>query len=235
MGSEPMVNGIDDFLLHGVSFGWRDRRLTLVDLLVWLFPSDGGTKGDKVVSGGACWGVPRFPDWLGLDGSRGGTHGVDGYASIAQAMNRVPRIEDQIPQNERNPRNNRRQALEDVSKQSIGKVVSRSYSPQNLVSQEPGTSQTKSTRGVNNAKAAPANPYAPPPPVKCYRCKQSGHLSNQCPQRNIHLTVHDDNENKILQEGEDDLQDKTKVTYEDEGISLVVRKLMYTPKQELNP
>ncbi|KAK9902497.1 hypothetical protein M0R45_001553 [Rubus argutus] len=110
--------------------------------------------------------------------------------------------------------------------QSIGKVVSRSYSPQNLVSQEPGTSQTKSTGGVNNAKAAPANPYAPPPPVKCYRCGQPGHRSNQCPQCNVHLTVHDGNENEILQEAEDDLQDNTEVTYEDEGISLVVRKLI---------
>ncbi|KAK9920617.1 hypothetical protein M0R45_029166 [Rubus argutus] len=83
MGSNPMVNGSDDFLLNGVSIGWRDRRLILVDLLVWLFPSDGGTNGDKVVGGGACWSLPRLADWLGLDGSGGGTHGVDGSASIA--------------------------------------------------------------------------------------------------------------------------------------------------------
>ncbi|KAK9939370.1 hypothetical protein M0R45_016067 [Rubus argutus] len=78
MGSIPMVNGSDDFLLNGVGIGWRDRRLILVDLLVWLFPSDGDTNGNKVVGGGGCWSLPRLADWLGLDGSGGGTHGVDG-------------------------------------------------------------------------------------------------------------------------------------------------------------
>ncbi|KAK9944474.1 hypothetical protein M0R45_010041 [Rubus argutus] len=82
MGSNPMVNGNDDFLLNDISIGWREWRLTLVDLLVWLFPSNSGTNGDKVVGGGACWGLPRLADWLWLDGSGSGTHDVDGGASV---------------------------------------------------------------------------------------------------------------------------------------------------------
>ncbi|KAK9950545.1 hypothetical protein M0R45_006031 [Rubus argutus] len=113
-----------------------------------------------------------------------------------------------------------------------GRVAPRIDNLPTMASQDCESSKAKTSR-FSNAKGAAVNPYAPPPPIKCYRCSQPGHRSNQCPSRQVNLATHGE-ENTVLQD-ENDVEDETEVTYEDEGISLVVRKLMYTPKQELNP
>ena len=85
-------------------------------------------------------------------------------------------------------------------------------------------------------KSKSTNPYAIPRGNKCYRCGQTGHYSNQCRQsKPVNLATHDDDveEDEYPKDDEYEKEDALEeFTYEDEGVSLVIRRLMYTPKKD---
>ena len=80
----------------------------------------------------------------------------------------------------------------------------------------------------------PTNPYTRPTPIKCFKCKQLGHRSSDCPlKKNVHLVEREEEkEDEVYCEpngdGEEDSEDDV------EGQSYVVRKLMLMHKQEDN-
>jgi hypothetical protein len=102
----------------------------------------------------------------------------------------------------------------------------------------PRTSSTNPVRQVKEATSVPKeareNPYAPPRLGKCLRCGEPGHYSNNCPRRKaVNIVEHgedyDDQENLDHQSSE---SEGLEVEPEEEGLSLVVRRLMYAPKIE---
>ena len=74
-----------------------------------------------------------------------------------------------------------------------------------------------------------SNPYAKPFGVKCYRCGEVGHRSNECPKRkatNVVEKANDVVENEVCgPDGDDDYEE-----YEQEEYTCVVRKLILSPK-----
>ena len=86
-------------------------------------------------------------------------------------------------------------------------------------------------------QASTSNPYIVLRGDKCYRCGQIGYHSNQCQQnRPINFTTHEEYAEGV----EDYLKEEEyingvnlkEITYEDEGVSLVIRRLIYAPKKE---
>ncbi|KAK9200299.1 hypothetical protein WN944_015496 [Citrus x changshan-huyou] len=103
----------------------------------------------------------------------------------------------------------------------------------------PNFSQNQPARRLKNEpvnKSKSTNPYAVLRGNKCYRCGQTGHYSNQCRQSKlVNLVTHDDDieEEEYPKDDEYEKEDALKeFTYEDEGVSLVIRRLMYTPKKD---
>ena len=83
----------------------------------------------------------------------------------------------------------------------------------------------------------PANPYAWPSLVKCFKCNQIGHCSSDCLLRKpVHLAEREDGDDNEVYYEPDGYRDDEEVYEEDdeEGQNYVVRKLMLTPKQEEN-
>ena len=86
-------------------------------------------------------------------------------------------------------------------------------------------------------QASTSNPYVVPRGDKCYHCGQTGHHFNQCRRnRPVNLTTHEE-----YAEGVEDYPKEEEymnevnpeeITYEDEGVSLVIRRFMYAPKKE---
>ena len=74
-----------------------------------------------------------------------------------------------------------------------------------------------------------SNPYAKPVGVKCYRCGEVSHHSNECPKQkamNVMEKGDDVVENEVCgPEGDDDYEE-----HEQEEYTCVVRKLMLSPK-----
>ena len=73
------------------------------------------------------------------------------------------------------------------------------------------------------------NPYARPFEVKCYRCGDVGHRSNEFPKwKAVNVVENDDDvvKNEVYKlDGDDDYEE-----YEQEEYTCVVRKLMLSPK-----
>ena len=127
----------------------------------------------------------------------------------------------------------RRNYSSENSRASIEKgVIIREPQPRyDRFREEKATSKQK----VIKAKEAPkpANPYARPALIKCFKCNQMGHRSSDCPLRKVvHLAERekgDDNEvcYKLGGYGDDD---EAYEEDDDEGHNYVVRKLILAPK-----
>ncbi|KAL8124877.1 hypothetical protein AgCh_012512 [Apium graveolens] len=110
-----------------------------------------------------------------------------------------------------------------------------SYSKEKVITrnQQPAKPyHPRNINGIETSKSANVNSYAPSGVDKCYRCGEPGHKSNQCPRRaQVGLATHDEDDIYDIPNEVD--EDEDEITYEDEGISLVLRKLLYTPQHEL--
>ena len=81
----------------------------------------------------------------------------------------------------------------------------------------------------------PANPYARPTPIKCFKCNPMDQCSNDCPLRKVvHLAEREEEGDNEVYCEPDGYGDDNEVYEQDdnEGQNYVVRKLMLTPKQE---
>ncbi|KAI0493337.1 hypothetical protein KFK09_027614 [Dendrobium nobile] len=86
---------------------------------------------------------------------------------------------------------------------------------------------------VPKQKSGPiTNPYARPSTLKCFRCFQSGHKSNECPQRQ-QIHVAEPEENAGLDESDEDREAIDEEVPADEGEPFigVMEKLLLAPRQ----
>lgn len=86
---------------------------------------------------------------------------------------------------------------------------------------------------VNKGKAQ--NNFTRPSLGKCFRCGQSGHLPNTCPQqKTIALTNEEDD---LIIEDSKELEKETELIEADDGdrISCVIQRVLIAPKEERNP
>ncbi|PKU80524.1 RNA-directed DNA polymerase [Dendrobium catenatum] len=76
------------------------------------------------------------------------------------------------------------------------------------------------------------NPYAKPSTLKCFRCFQPGHKSNECPQRpQAHLADGSDRED--LENAEEEETDDV-VADDGEPLICILEKLLLAPRQNIN-
>ncbi|KAI0505034.1 hypothetical protein KFK09_015991 [Dendrobium nobile] len=77
-----------------------------------------------------------------------------------------------------------------------------------------------------------ANPYAKPSTLKCFRCFQPGHKSNECPQRQqVHIAEPEDDINRDESDGDKERTDEEVLADEGEPFIGVMEKLLLAPRQ----
>ncbi|KAF2294667.1 hypothetical protein GH714_014694 [Hevea brasiliensis] len=89
------------------------------------------------------------------------------------------------------------------------------------------------SKGTNSNAPKTSNPYAKPAAIKCHRCNEVGHHSNEYPKRksiNIVEREPEDEEEEFCGPDGDDVEEE----YEQEEGVYVVRKLMLSPKVKDN-
>ncbi|XP_020266279.1 uncharacterized protein LOC109841747 [Asparagus officinalis] len=104
---------------------------------------------------------------------------------------------------------------------------------QTVPDQDSTTEKGKGPATTAAKKPTPTNPYAKPDPIKCYRCGQPGHRSNQCPKRGtVNMVDHEDDDTD-----RDNVEDYDDGLDADDGeqLSCVVRRLLLAPKAEEPP
>ncbi|XP_020258805.1 uncharacterized protein LOC109835231 [Asparagus officinalis] len=104
---------------------------------------------------------------------------------------------------------------------------------QTVPDQDSTTEKGKGPATTTAKKPTPTNPYAKLDPIKCYRCGQPGHRSNQCPKRGtVNMVDHEDEDTD-----RDNVEDYDDGLDADDGeqLSCVVRRLLLAPKAEEPP
>lgn len=123
--------------------------------------------------------------------------------------------------------------VQNQSEPSKGKAVTEAGQSQASQNQNkaPWKGQTHSKTSTSSSRTQ-SDPYAPSRSDKCYRCGEAGHYSNRYPQRRTANVVKHEEEEGRQEEENFEEEDPAEWTHEDEGVSLVVQPLMYTPRKE---
>ncbi|XP_020683521.2 uncharacterized protein LOC110100366 [Dendrobium catenatum] len=159
--------------------------------------------------------------------------------SLPQAINFALKAEMQMSRSSRTSYS-RRQMSElspDQGKQTTNQGKTTTNSPSHWQSQNPSkpSSATPENKPPAKTKApSPSNPYAKPSTLKCFRCFQPGHKSNECPQRQ-QLQLIENEQGETLEQLEDDNADNIEDVEGDEGDPLicVIQKLLIAPRQSI--
>ncbi|XP_020270704.1 uncharacterized protein LOC109845858 [Asparagus officinalis] len=102
---------------------------------------------------------------------------------------------------------------------------------QTISEQDATTEKGKGPTTTTAKKPTPTNPYAKPDPIKCYRCGQPGHRSNQCPKRGtVNMVDHEDEDTD--RDDVEDYDDGLDADDDGEQLLCVVRRLLLAPKVE---
>ncbi|KAA0040480.1 hypothetical protein E5676_scaffold278G00510 [Cucumis melo var. makuwa] len=94
--------------------------------------------------------------------------------------------------------------------------------------------QDAAKKKENKSKGKSQNTYTRPSLKKCFRCGQSGHLSNNCPQRKTIALAHE--ESNSISEDDKEEDEEAKFIEADDGdrISCVIQRVLIA-KEETNP
>ncbi|XP_020679500.1 uncharacterized protein LOC110097468 [Dendrobium catenatum] len=147
--------------------------------------------------------------------------------SLSQAVNFALKAENQLQRHYR-PMGNRRQLAEG----NIGS--SKVVTPATKLPEGPSapTNAATEVKGVARARApGRENPYAKPTAIKCFRCLQPGHKSNECPMRHQVQLV--EGEEDAEQSGlQDDYEDEVEEVLADDGEAIlgVMEKMLLAPR-----
>ncbi|KAI0496820.1 hypothetical protein KFK09_023144 [Dendrobium nobile] len=150
--------------------------------------------------------------------------------SLPQAVNFAMRAEMQQSRY-KTPYNKK---LWNESRTNASKTVSvTDKSPQASASHAPNVTAEHSNQQKLKSQVRD-NPYAKPSTIKCFRCMQPGHKSNECPQRKQanFVEVGDDNGSaEVNSDSDEDAED----VYADDGEPLlaVLERLLLAPRQDL--
>ncbi|XP_020679468.2 uncharacterized protein LOC110097438 [Dendrobium catenatum] len=157
--------------------------------------------------------------------------------SLSQAVNYALKVEVQLARHSRSSQGKRvvEQAAESYRSTNMNAL------PNSRIQNNSGGIQIPPGAGNKNleSKIAPRlkgqskeNPYSKPSTIKCFRCFQQGHKSNECPTRPQIHTIEAE-EDTTLEDGEEELGDSHEEVNGDEGEPLicVIQKLLLTPRQ----
>ncbi|PON89375.1 Zinc finger, CCHC-type [Trema orientale] len=85
---------------------------------------------------------------------------------------------------------------------------------------------------TNQIGQFPPNPYAKPPPIRCYKCNQLGHKSNECSLRCFVNVTEEVSDEQDLEYVRDDTPDVELVECDvRDPIICIVQKLLLAPRQ----
>ena len=113
------------------------------------------------------------------------------------------------------------------------------------MNEQPSTSVAKKSKDVdtqdaakkkdNTSKRKSQNTYTHPSLGKCFRCGQSSHLSNNCPQRKT-IALIDEESNSISEDDKKEEEEAEFIEVDDgDRISCVIQRVLIAPKEETNP
>ncbi|PKU79208.1 RNA-directed DNA polymerase [Dendrobium catenatum] len=147
--------------------------------------------------------------------------------SLSQAVNFALKAESQLQRHYRST-TNRRTFMEGSAGSS--KVVTLTTKVSEVPS-APTNTATEFKGGAKTRAPVRENPYAKPNVIKCFRCLQPGHKSNECPSR--HQVQLAEGEEEIDQSGiQDDIEDGVEEVLADDGEPLlgVMKKMLLAPR-----